>query len=483
MSVPTDSQSESERVQRLGWKRTQHKLRHLVLGLLLTFALAWTALAQAGDPNPSYFEFGKVVALGKGTVEVETYDAHTRQFSKHTYTFAKETRAEIVHLNDFVEVIYIPSGTERTLRRLLVMNEGIPTAGPPVVSRAAGSGAAPAKSSSVSFNAQASASPAQPGTSINLGGASPPKSASVIAVPLGEAEAIARVRAPGKKEIARDTPSEECNRSSADWPREPVRLAVLDFRYPTEREEAHDQGTTGGGSGTAVADLVFGRLEGLPDFALSRGDRNRLYRGDFAGAARIGRQLGADAVLAGTFEPVGTVEEGALPTAYELRAGIVDTCTGQLLMRLSSAVCPGGLDPGLTGTSAACTRYSVSYAQAANPQAAVSSYKAALDALVKPLENNGPPPHVEGSAGVLAQVDGRRVTIRLHPGAHVQPGDQVGVHAWGLSKDPSTYTLRNLHDEEIGRVTIASVQGSTASGQYAGDIPPQPGETADLIQP
>ncbi len=476
-------------------KRTQSRLRQaltLAFGLLLV-ALPAFVLAQAPGQNASYFEFGKVIVLGKGTVEVQTYEAHTHQFAKHTYLFAKETRAEIVHLNDFVEVIYTATGGQRTLRRLLLLADGIPAAGPPSLAYAAGpSGASAAvtKPSAVLFNAQIAAPPATPGTSVNLGGASPLKTAPIIAVPLGEAEAIARVRAPGKKAIAHDTPSEECNRSSADWPREPVRLAVLDFRYPTDREEAHDQGTTGGGSGTAVADLVFGRLEGLPDFALSRGDRDRLYRGDFAGAARVGRQLGADAVLAGTFEPVGVVEEGALPTAYELRAGIVDTCTGQLLMRLSSAVCPGGLDPGpqeatLKGSSAAgaCTRYSVSPAQAADPQAAASSYKAALDSLVKPLENNGPPPHVEGTAGVISQVEGRRVTIRLHSGAHLQPGDQVGVHAWGLSKDPSTYTLRNLHDEEIGRVTIASVQGGTAVGQYVGDIAAQPGETADLIQP
>ena len=456
------------------------------LELLLTVILAASAAAQENVPNTSYFEFGKVVALGKGTVELETYDAHTRQFSKHTYTFAKDSRAEIVHVNDFVEVIYVPSGGERTLRRLLLLNEGIPAAGPPAIPRAATSGAGPGaapKPSPLSFSAPAAPVSAPPGTPVHLGAANPPKTAPIIAVPLGEAEAIARVRAPGRKAIAHDTPSEECNRSSADWPSQPVRLAVLDFRYPTEREEAHDQGTTGGGSGTAVADLVFGRLEGLPDFALSRGDRNRLYRGDFAGAARIGRQLGADAVLAGTFEPVGIVEEGALPTAYELRAGIVDTCTGQLLMRLNSTVCPGGLDPGLTGSSAACTRYSVSTAQAADPQAAARSYKPALDALVKPLENNGPPPLIEGTAGVISQVDGLRVTLRLHPGAHLQPGDQVGVHAWGLSKDPSTYTLRNLRDEEIGRVTIASVQGGTAVGQYAGDIPPRRGETADVIQP
>ena len=480
----------------MGQWRTQNRWGRevsLVLGVLSAVLLAAVAAAQGVVPIPSYFEFGKVVALGNGTVELETYDAHTHQFLKHTYSFAKETRAEIVHINDFVEVIYVPSGSERKLRRLLVLNDGIPAAGPPADSRAAGSGAGlgtTPKPSSVSFSAPSAPAPAPPGTPVSLGGTSLPKTAPIIAVPLGEAEAIARVRAPGRKTIAHDAPSEECNRSSADWPSQPVRLAVLDFRYPTEREEAHDQGTTGGGSGTAVADLVFGRLEGLPDFALSRGDRDRLYRGDFAGAARIGRQLGADAVLAGTFEPVGAVEEGALPTAYELRAGIVDTCTGQLLMRLSSAVCPGGLDPGPQGGSptgssgeGACTRYSISPAQAADPQAAARSYKAALDALVKPLENNGPPPHVEGTAGVISQVDGLRVTLRLHPGAHLQPGDQVGVHAWGLSKDPSTYTLRKLRDEEIGRVTIASVQGGTATGQYAGDIPPQRGETADLIQP
>ena len=480
----------------MGQWRTQNRWGRevsLVLGVLSAVLLAAVAAAQGVVPIPSYFEFGKVVALGNGTVELETYDAHTHQFLKHTYSFAKETRAEIVHINDFVEVIYVPSGSERKLRRLLVLNDGIPAAGPPADSRAAGSGAGlgtTPKPSSVSFSAPSAPAPAPPGTPVSLGGTSLPKTAPIIAVPLGEAEAIARVRAPGRKTIAHDAPSEECNRSSADWPSQPVRLAVLDFRYPTEREEAHDQGTTGGGSGTAVADLVFGRLEGLPDFALSRGDRDRLYRGDFAGAARIGRQLGADAVLAGTFEPVGAVEEGALPTAYELRAGIVDTCTGQLLMRLSSAVCPGGLDPGPQGGSptgssgeGACTRYSISPAQAADPQAAARSYKAALDALVKPLENNGPPPHVEGTAGVISQVDGLRVTLRLHPGAHLQPGDQVGVHAWGLSKDPSTYTLRNLRDEEIGRVTIASVQGGMATGQYAGDIPPQRGETADLIQP
>ncbi len=461
--------------------------------LIIVIALASSVPAQENDAKASYFEFGKVVALGKGTVEVEAYDAHTRHFARHLYTFAKDTRAEIVHLDDFVEVIYVPANGERTLRRLLVLNDGIPSAGPPAISRdsgpGAGSGTTP-RPSSVSFSAPAAPAPVHPGTPVYLGGASQPRAASIIAVPLGEAEAIAKVRAPNKKEIARDTPSEECNRSSADWPRVPVRLAVLDFRYPTEREEAHDQGTTGGGSGTAVADLVFGRLEGLPDFALSRGDRNRLYRGDFAGAARIGRQLGADAVLAGTFQPVGEVEEGALPKAYELRAGIVDTCTGQLLMRLSSAVCPGGLDPGVSdgssaGSSAAgaCTRYSVSPAQAADPQAASRFYKSALDALIRPLENNGPPPEVEGSAGVISQIEGRRVTLRLHPGAHLRPGDQVSIRAWGLSKDPSTYTLRNLRDEEIGRVTIGSVQGGAATGEYTGDIPPRPGETADLLQP
>ncbi len=179
---------------------------------------------------------------------------------------------------------------------------------------------------------------------ISLGGAVDKKVPDAAPVAIGGPAEITRTLQP--RAIPRDTPAEECNRSDAGWAAQPIRIAVMDFRYPTDKEEAQDMTTKGGGSGTLVADLVFDRLGQLPDFSASRGDRDKLFRGDFAGAARLGRQMGVDAVLAGTFQPVPQKMDAdgfAIgPKYYELRAGLVDTCTGQLLMRLVSVTCADG---------------------------------------------------------------------------------------------------------------------------------------------
>lgn len=321
-------------------------------------------------------------------------------------------------------------------------------------------------------------------SAVDLSSAARPKPTSVIDVPLGAGEA-ALPRTPVARTIAHEMPAEECNRSSAEWPSQPLRLAILDFRYPTEREEAHDTGTTGGGSGTAVADLVYARLDQMNEFAMSRGDRTRLYRGDFAGAARVGRELGVDAVLAGTFQPVepppGSDPDFPPPKSYELRAGIVDTCTGQLLMRLTSVSCTDGLDPNSSINAASCKRFAVTAKQAADPKDAASSFRSPLDALLFPLEHNGPPPGSQGSAGVVASVDGGGVSIKLPSGFQVKVGDQIGLHAYRLTKNPTTYTLHNLHDEEIGRVTVKGVRAGMAVGSFLGDFPPHVGDTAELI--
>jgi len=365
-----------------------------------------------------------------------------------------------------------------------VTSARVPTATNPALSGGATPEASASTARNVVIGAPAPGTKTQPTAStVDLGNSSKPKMASVIDVPLGAGEA-ALPKTPTTREVAREIPAEECNRSSADWPTLPLRLAVLDFRYPTEREEAHDFGTTGGGSGTAVADLVYARLDQLHEFAMSRGDRTRLYRADFAGAARIGRELGVDAVLAGTFQPVdpppGSDPDFAPPKTYELRAGIVDTCTGQLLLRLTSVECPDGGDPN-AAANVTCKRFSVTARQATDPKDAASSFKVPIDALLFPLEHNGPPPGTQGSAGIVTAADNSAVTIKLPAGSQLKPGDQVALHAYRLTKNPTTNTLRNLHDEEIGRVTIKSVQGSTASGSFIGDFPPRPGDTAELI--
>jgi hypothetical protein len=336
------------------------------------------------------------------------------------------------------------------------------------------------------------AAPAAVTTTTTLAANSAPKAVpGVTAVDLRPtAETTKNLTPRSSKDMAIDRPNEECNRSSADWPTQPLRLAVLDFRYPTEREEAHDIGTTGGGSGTAVADLVFERLEQLEAvddrYAFSRGDRRRLDRSDFAGAARLGRQLGVDAVLAGTFVPVISPAQAAddptPPKTYELRAGIVDTCTGQLLLQTSSVDCPGGLEPGITtgANPATCKRLSTTAAQTADPKANAGAYKPLLDDLLFPLEH--PSPMAQQSAiGKVTAVQGNDVTLQLAPHTGFKAGDQVGIHASRLAKNPTTYTLRNLQDEEIGRLAIRDVQGTTVRGTFIGDYPARAGDTVEPL--
>ena len=246
----------------------------------------------------------------------------------------------------------------------------------------------------------------------------------------------------------------------------------------------------GGGSGTAVADLVFARLEEDEQnddrFLFSRADRRRLDRSDFAGAARLGRQLGVDAVLAGTFVPVETpVDANGLetgPRTYELRAGLVDTCTGQLLLQTSSETCKGAISPGITaGTDPqSCKRFVVSASETANPKAYPRDFTPPLDAMLYPLEHAGANNPGVPLVGTVTRVSAEKVSVQLAPHSQVRAGDQLILRAFRLAKNPSTYTLHNLQNEEIGRVSIQTIQGDLATGSYAGDFVPRPGDTAEV---
>ncbi len=490
------------------------------------FSLLAGAMATAQTAaSPSYYEFGTVVAIGHGTIDIQTFDQQRQRLVQHSFAFTRETRADIVHVNDPVEVVFTPASTGWELRRMIVMAGGLPVAGPPPPFRTDANSAgvataasslpaavpnhvaaplpAPAKVKPPKKSAHATPPPAlgvNPATA-SAGAVAPtalganaktPVQPAVVSVALGSpAEAAARVAAHKTRDVAIATPAEECNRSSQDWPSQPIRFAVLDFRYPTEREEAHDIGTTGGGSGTAVADLVFARLETDEEtndqYLWSRADRRRLDRSDFAGAARLGRQLGVDAVLAGTFVPVTTPvrpgDDTSLPKAYELKAGVVDTCTGQLLVQVASLTCAGGLEPGVaTGANPeSCHHLAVSPNETADPKAHPQAFKPVLDAMLFPLEHDGMPPGKPGTAGVVSSVNGNRVTVQLAPGVQVKRGMLVALLASRLAKNPTTYTLRRLQSEEIGRVTVQSVQGATITGSYVGDYVPRAGDSVDLV--
>ena len=463
--------------------RPNNHIRALGVGVIL-LAAPLLALSQgtrglAGEGS-TYFEFGTVASLGDRSVVIQTLDA-AKSKVQQSFALTAETRADLVHVGDPVEVIYTEAGGTLTVHRLLTLYAGIPKAGPPAMMHRSGRGstrpvtAAAATPQKITVDAEPRLARAE--TPVSLGVNNAPRAAAVIPVPLGGATSTRPIV---PVTVRHEMPAEECNRSSAEWPSQPLRIAVIDFRYPTEKEEAHDVGRTGGGSGTAVADLVFARLSSMQTgFAIDRGDRRRLDKSDFAGAARLGRQLGADAVLAGTFaavDEVSTDEYGPATTkAYELHAGLVDTCTGQLLMKLSSESCMAAAGPGASGCVA-----TVSAKAAENPEAHGPAFAAPIDALLSRLETNGSPAATV-SEGVITGSEGRTATFVVSPQALVKVGDQVAIHASRLVKNPSTYTLQDLQDEEIGRVVIEQMHGSSATGTFTGDIPPKPGDTVQLL--
>ena len=192
-----------------------------------------------------------------------------------------------------------------------------------------------------------------------------------------------------------------------------------------------------------------------------------------------------DAVLAGTFVPIKGESAGsevAPVKSYELRAGIVDTCTGELLLQTNSLVCPGAMEPGLTGGAdlASCKHLAASAEETGDPEENAQAFKPLLDDLLFPLEH--PVPIAPADAlGTVTLVQGKDVTLQLGAHSALRVGDQLSVHASRLAKNPTTYTLHNLQNEEIGRVMVQSVQGSAVHGSFSGDYVPRVGDTAERV--
>ncbi len=483
-----------------------------LIGWMLVAGTA-AAAAQSSATGRTYFEFGTVVGVGEKTVDVQTYDARRQRTVRHPFVLTRGVRADVVRPGDPVEVIYTVDGTEWRLERMLLLHGGVPQAGPPPGAREEAAGGAPIAPPPLAAPAIAAPAIAPPGiapagdrlatqpsggsrlfaapappavraaSAVNLGSKAAPKVAAVTPVPLGIAAGYSSKPPVAKTwAVARETPAAECHQSDPEWASEPLSIAVLDFRYPTEREEAHDVGQASGGSGMAVGDLIYERLKGQREFAVDRGDRRRLDRSDIAGAARLGRELGVDAVLEGTFQPiVDPPAEDGFPgklRGYSLHAGVVDTCTGQVLMKLNSSSCAAAGAEG--GSATACEELSVSTRDAEDPEEHAKAFEAPIGALLAGLEH--PAALGVAPAGRVEAVHGETVTLKMAEGAGgLATGDQLSVRATRLAKNPSTYTLQFFDGQEIGRVTVRSVRGTEVVGTYAGDVPARLGDAVERV--
>jgi hypothetical protein len=229
---------------------------------LAALAVCVSVGAQAPKPvvpeKPTYYEFGTVVSVGQRTILIATQDPQKQKSVQHSFALAGDSRADVVRPGDNVEVIFM-ADADWTIHRLILLNAPIPRPGPPPgdhrevpeaigihivpstsgsktpagstrgvaiptapgVAAGAGAKTASARDVAIPSATSGSARTQSGGKSVELGiTGKPPKSASVIDVPLGGDE-VTQPKVAKPKEIAREAPLEECNRSSADWPTQP----------------------------------------------------------------------------------------------------------------------------------------------------------------------------------------------------------------------------------------------------------------------
>jgi hypothetical protein len=509
------------------------------------FSVGADAWGQSSDAAP-LTETGTVIRHDLTSVMLQVFDTATSEVVLHPYLMTEETRGDLVHAGDQVQVVYHLNGSSRVLNVIEILPtpvssgtwtrasgnraeakpatvQDVPRATAkaaavpkavtvPAITR--GTATSTTKRSTVAdaklptqkpgqrdakvSDARLEAAPIVRGApvqaaprDVSLGNSAKGVVPKATDVPLGiDAGYSKAAPVPVTRPVVHEAPLAACHASDEDWATLPLRIAVLDFRYPTDREEAHDIGRESGGSGMAVADLVYTRLGEIPEFAVDRGDHRRLDRSDIAGAARLGRALGDDAVLEGTFFPIqeasGSEGDGGKLRGYELHAGLVDTCTGQVLMKLSSVVCPNG-----DSNSKDCTHVMVTAREADDPTAHAAAFKRALDGLLDKLEHNGgfgtggvaaaSTAGVVVGAGVAVGLGADEVTMRMNAGISIRPGVEVAIHAKRLAKNPTTFTLQYLQGGEIGRVVVDRVSGTTVTGRYHGDIMPKGGDTVELV--
>ena len=466
----------------------QQRKRKLGRRVFLLFAGSGALIGSACGQNVnSYYEFGTLVSSGLRSFEVKVLEQSPHKTVVRKFLRTHDTKSDPLHVGDQVEVLFTTSGGGWIARRIIALPAGVPSEGPAPSgvdqpTRTRSTAETKSKDPGDSLAPVIRTVPAP--SIVHLGSKNLPQVAPIITVPLGVQGGYSSAPpSPVTRMVPRQPPSAACHQSDPSWARQPITIAVLDFRYPTEREESHDTGKTSGGSGMAVADLVYSELKQRTGFLVDRGDRRRLDRSDIAGAARLGRELGVDAVLEGTFAPLrdlpGSGEYEGKLRGYELNAGVVDTCTGQVLMKLTSDTCTRISNGQAEATG--CRSLVVTPKEAEDPDAHATAFGKAIDALLHPLEPERLPANMPGVLGAVVTAQNGTLTGRLAPGVNVRSGDALTVHASRLAKNPTTYTLESLQDQEIGRVTIKAVQGSDVTGSYVGDIPAKVGDSLEVV--
>ncbi|MGH9345499.1 MAG: CsgG/HfaB family protein [Terriglobia bacterium] len=300
------------------------------------------------------------------------------------------------------------------------------------------------------------------------------------------------------------------------------RVAVLNFDYATVQNEVSAIFGTNQDVGKGVSDLLVNQLVKSGNYVVLErsaidkviGEQNfsNSYRADPTTAAKIGRLLGADAIILGSITQFGRDDKtqslgggafGGFGRKYGLggiqrrkakadvglSARIVDVNTGQIL-----AVAEGQgestrsgeslLGAGGGGGSGAGGGYDMSSSNFANTILGEAVHQA-VNNLAQQLgqDANQLPTEHKTISGLVADASGNPIVLNVGSQAGVKVGDQLGIYRKIRDiKDPVSGKVIRTIENKIGEVKITDVDALSAEGQFTGSSQAKVGDIVKSVQ-
>jgi curli biogenesis system outer membrane secretion channel CsgG len=299
------------------------------------------------------------------------------------------------------------------------------------------------------------------------------------------------------------------------------RVAVLDFGYATVMTTSQAIFGTNVDIGKGIADMLIDKLladgtyrvieRNALDKVLHEQDFSNSNRADPNTAAKIGHVLGVDAVITGDITQFGRDDEnknygGAVVGAWthgafggvnkhEAKAVVaitvrmVDATSGEILAsvtgkgestRSGTSMLGGGYGGG-SGAAGGASMTSSNFAQTIIGEAttaAVAQVATGLSGDASKIPDAPPPPKV-AVAGLVADASAPdSIIINVGSGAGVKVGDKLNVsRVVRTVKDPATGKVIHTIENQIGTLTITSVDASSAVGTFSGTGAPKTGDS------
>ena len=300
-------------------------------------------------------------------------------------------------------------------------------------------------------------------------------------------------------------------------------VAVLNFDYSTVQSYVSSIFGTNQDVGKGVSDLLVEKLVKAGNYrvierkaiqsVLSEQNFSNSDRADPNTAAKIGKVLGADAIIIGSITQFGRDDQnvrvggggfGGRLSQYgiggvgrknskavvALTARVVSTDTGEILTVASgkgestrsgtSLLGAGG--SGGSGGGGAIDMSSSNFANTVLGEAV----NAATSSLANELNAGATkvPTRVVNIEALVADVSGDTIIINAGTRAGVKVGDKLAVKRTGREiRDPASGKVIRRIEEPLGEVTITEADETSAVGKYSGPGTPKVGDAIRSRQP